>query len=114
MNDYPNLCIQRDGYAPDVTEGTNLSRGSDGTPWVQIMYSEARTTFQLIHPALTDAQAEELTQFYAANKRLRVRYVEPDTGDAYSVYMLHPPMPTARIGVGRRTYRMTLTGELLP
>lgn len=113
MNDYPDLGVLRDGYAPEITNGTNVSRGSDGTPWVQILYSENRYTFQITHPALTAAEVATLKQFYEDNKRVRVRYVEKDTGDAYSVFMTQPPVPSARVGVDRFNYRMSLTGELL-
>jgi len=64
----------------------------------------------LRHPLLEPADQAILLGFYAVNKSSFVRYVEPDTGDAYEVLMMAPPRPVDRVR-GLVTYEVRLTGS---
>lgn len=111
MNDYPDICVARDGYTVEVDDGSSLSRAEDGTPHIQRFFSQDRFTFTVRHPMLEPAKYEELIAFYAANKNSYVRYTAQDTGKVYEVLMLSPPRPVdSRAGL--ITYEMRMTGSL--
>lgn len=113
MADYPAVGISRDSFVIEANNGTELSRGSDGTPWIRILYSETRYTINLTHALLTWAEQANLKSFYEVNKRNRVNFTDPNTGERYSCFMLHPPIQVARHNTQQGSMRMTLTGELI-
>lgn len=113
MADYPSYGIDRASFAIDPSDGTELSRGADGTPWIRILYSETRYTINLTHPVMTWAEQASLRNFYNMYKRDRVVFVDPNTGDRFNCFMMHPPIPMNRHNTTHGSMRMTLTGELI-
>lgn len=112
MNTYPTYSIERSSYVVEIEDGTVFERSENGTPHIQILFSELQYSFSLRHIMLPPSAQNVLTEFYTNNKTQYFIYKEPVTNYQYEVVFLAPPRVVERY-VDRATYEIKFTGKRL-
>lgn len=110
MEDYPDFCIDIDGYNPEYDEGVEIFQALSGKPWKYTSFSQEVVTFKIVHPNMTADDEDMLRKFYRDNKGDYVHFTDPRTNKGYEVLMTRSPRIESMVSGKLANISMELIG----
>lgn len=96
---YPILRISRPTLKVSVSDGQDVSYGSDGTPHIKLLNSKPVYSLSFTHKTLNQADQNTVMSYYAAHKYDWFTFQNTDNGKSYQMrYVAHPNPTNQRRG----------------
>lgn len=113
MDEYPlHSTLVYDSVLEVPTDGTEVLRAEDGTPWIYHRYTGIYYDISFLHRGVTIAERQMIENFYYYHRETQFTFTRRTSGRVYTCVFAGPPVPRAKINRVRWDIAVQLIGSL--